>query len=780
MTDLFTERDKKKAKAFVKGANTGIAQILGFPVDMVNMAPLLLNLLPGKQGMQPFSEKPVGGSQTFKDLMAAGNVGTYKDIASIPKDEYGAGIAGMLSAEALTSLIPINQLVKGLPRGSKTVLPQQTATGVDLSRRDLLKKAGAAAVATAVSPSIIKELGDVLPSGATTKAVKAGAKSGIALATSLANKLSDLGFKKDQVFNQRSNRMSNAIETTEALSDYLTRTNKINDEMNAVTVQLNDTVEKLVKGKGYEDFMKMPEEEFVELARLTNKVVHNFRNKKGEIVGSLDPLREPKVQEALDRAITDRGLRPQMAEEFAEEIIGALRLSDDNKGGLPPMDLSGLNLPKMLPQSGRGSSLFPSESKQGRQLLIVSCSENKCPDVGNMKALDRYTGMLFTKMKAEGIPPNVDIAILSAKHGLIRSDTPIEKYDQLMTPEIRDKFINDPEQMKTIRETIAGDYDKVFVTGGKNYRDVIDAAAGDLGYEVIKEKAPGLTQKAVVKKIKEAKGEFSSDYDLIKSYSESYPQFKFDKVYHYHTPVKDPVTNTAQPIDFEKFDMDVIDERVKEYSTSYLDNLGLHVGTKQAAKERFENIQDTGSTISSQGATFPLKADLSRPFENPRDPQGDGVWSEYDLHEWIIDNVVEKDPAVIKAKKGKQFFDYELTPSQVAIRDDIPKDIDPASIKKVSSISGDISDLGREAVKKFRKKLADEGFTSIPYYNDYEDVGSVSHILLIDRPNKESLVSSAIGGQPMKDGGVAGLSDIARDMFKGPKGIGAYQPFMVG
>ena len=68
MTDLFTERDKKKAKAFVKGANTGIAQILGFPVDAVtyaiNMSPLLVNLLPGKQGMKPFSIKnPVGGSQ---------------------------------------------------------------------------------------------------------------------------------------------------------------------------------------------------------------------------------------------------------------------------------------------------------------------------------------------------------------------------------------------------------------------------------------------------------------------------------------------------------------------------------------------------------------------------------------------------------------------------------------------------------------------------------------------------------------------------------------------
>ena len=29
-------------------------------------------------------------------------------------------------------------------------------------------------------------------------------------------------------------------------------------------------------------------------------------------------------------------------------------------------------------------------------------------------------------------------------------------------------------------------------------------------------------------------------------------------------------------------------------------------------------------------------------------------------------------------------------------------------------------------------------------------------------------------------GGIAGLSDQARDMFKGPKGIGAYESFMVG
>ena len=57
---------------------------------------------------------------------------------------------------------------------------------------------------------------------------------------------------------------------------------------------------------------------------------------------------------------------------------------------------------------------------------------------------------------------------------------------------------------------------------------------------------------------------------------------------------------------------------------------------------------------------------------------------------------------------------------------------------------------------------------------------SMSSQPVVSVPQAESLVSSAIGGQPMKDGGVAGLSDIARDMFKGPKGIGAYESFMVG
>jgi hypothetical protein len=726
-------------------------------------------------GLRPFAKaavemNPVTGFQRAGQALKEGDYtesAVETGILALPAGAYA--LRNVIKPSVTAGVDALKEMF--LLGAADDVAKKAPAAKQGLSRREVLTGMGAAALAAPVGKGLV----DLVPPAPVAKVAKVGLKGALGSAAAKAQKLRDLYFGANKVIKEGSSSPTGAVES-------LSQSMKIGEEMDSVTLSMNKDLDKVLKDAG--DFSKFSDDELVAMAEMKLDISHMMRTGKGpdDFVRSGDPLRKEDVSKALDDAIDARGLRKQVRDLGLERMMQSIEAKRSSKpsAGTLDIDLPSDIIPKMLPQSGRGASLFPSEAKQGRQLLIVSCSENKCPDVGNMKALDRYTGMLFTKMKAEGIPPNVDIAILSAKHGLIRSDTPIEKYDQLMTPEIRDKFINDPEQMKTIRETIAGDYDKVFVTGGKTYRDVIDAAAGDLGYEVIKEKAPGLTQKAVVKKIKEAKGEFDSDYDLIKSYSESYPQFKFDKVYHYHSPVKAPGTNTAQPIDFEKFDMDVVDERVKEYSTSYLDNLGLHVGTKQAAKERFENIQDTGATVSSQGATFPLKADLSRPFENPRDPQGDGVWSEYDLHEWIIDNVVEKDPAVIKAKKGKQFFDYELTPSQVAISTDIPKDIDPASIKKVSSISGDISDLGREAVKKFRKKLADEGFTSIPYYNDYEDVGSVSHILLIDRPNKESLVSSAVSGQPMKDGGVAGLSDIARDMFKGPKGIGAYQPFMVG
>jgi len=481
MTDLFTERDKKKAKAFVKGANTGIANLLGFPVDMVNMAPLLVNLLPGKQGMTPFSEKPVGGSQTFKDLMAAGNVGTYKDVQSIPKDEYGAGVAGMLSSEALLSLVPASKLIQQLTKGKKVNLPQPSAGGVDLSRRDLLKKAGAAAVATAVSPSILKEAGDI--AGAAVKTAKVVPKGAIiSRARDLASDLTNTMIKDLFMSRKERKRLGLSEKPDRTISD-------------KKTVELNTLLEDFMKGKTYEDLMKLSKNDKAELYNLKQTSHHSIikrdkstgRDKKLEYGDSAgDPLRSKEYGPLLDKVFKDSGIGV---------FDGKYTNRIPNFGDPPPRNLLadpstfndafGLNMfpsekiiKNMVPQQ---TSLFPNEAKKGRQLLIVSCGDKKCPDVGNMKALDRYLGPIFTSIRKAGVPENVDVAILSAKHGLIRADTPIENYNQLMTKDKVKDFLSNPNEMSKIAETMQG-YDNVLVQGGDNYKNVIKSAAGDIPF----------------------------------------------------------------------------------------------------------------------------------------------------------------------------------------------------------------------------------------------------------------------------------------------------------
>ena len=177
-------------------------------------------------------------------------------------------------------------------------------------------------------------------------------------------------------------------------------------------------------------------------------------------------------------------------------------------------------------------SLFDPAKKAGRKLVIVSCSQKKCPDVGDMKAFDRYTGSVFQSLKKQGVPADVDIAILSAKHGLISRDTPIKKYDLKMSSEIGQKFKNDPTQMNRIINTMTG-YDDVIVQGGPLYKDVIRAAAGKADINLT-EVPPGGgigTQRSdLVKLIKgEDVGKKVSDQDYIDQLKE----MKINPVYSY-------------------------------------------------------------------------------------------------------------------------------------------------------------------------------------------------------------------------------------------------------
>ena len=315
MTDLFTERDKKKAKAFVKGANTGIANLLGFPVDMVNYAPVLLNLLPGKQGMKPFSENPVGGSQMFKDLMAEGNVGTYKDLESIPKDEYAAGVTGMLSSEALLSLVPISQLVKGLPKGSKTIASKQEAPVVDVSKRDFLKKAPLAVAATTMVPPVLKDVGDIISTPGVAKVGKTVLPSSAIIAKSraLASELSD--FMIESLFKK--------TKKAKRLSD---------KQLDLKTAEYNKTLSEFLKGKKYEDLIKLSKNDLADLYNQKNFSAHK---------GAGDPLRSKEYGPLLDKVFKDRGIGLDSQGNYKKLII--------NEGDPPPKNyLEGDNFDELM------------------------------------------------------------------------------------------------------------------------------------------------------------------------------------------------------------------------------------------------------------------------------------------------------------------------------------------------------------------------------------------------------------------------------------------------
>ena len=600
-----------------------------------------------------------------------------------------------------------------------------------VSRRDVLAGMGA----TVLVPPVAKGIVDLIPATGAAKVAKVGLKGPIGSAAAKANRLRDLYFGTEKALK------GNPL-------DQMEQALKQSEEMDAVTLSMNKELSDFLKGKNYDDFMKLKDEELIALGEIQQDITHVMRtgSTSQDIIYSGAPLREKSISEALSKAIEDRGLRDKVTDLSRArmfESLAAKREARKRAGftGESAIDLPGDIIPKMfpsekiikkmLPSEQTTKSIFAPESKRGRQLLIVSCSKDKCPDVGNMKALDRYTGMLFTKMKKAGIPPNVDVAILSAKHGLIRSDTPIENYDQLMTDEVRDSFLKNPDALKTIRDTMAGDYSKVFVTGGKNYKEVIQAAAGDLDFEVISKKAPGLTQQAVVKKVKEA-GDF----------------------FHYTDYTEDQIKN---------FDISFIEK--KNRFGEFKDILGLHVGGRRSAEERGINMEkfNRGYPIYQKkvteedlpGSFYSIELDTSKPYTNPYHKSG--IWTEEGLEDFIVKEIIDNNSEVIRLKTAKN----------------------KAPNSEKLSFNDKIDKAEKEALSTWRKGLASRGFTNVPYINAQEDAGSLSHIMLIDRPKGDKVITSKVTGEPMKDGGVAGLSDIARDMFKGPKGIGTYESFMV-
>ena len=390
-------------------------------------------------------------------------------------------------------------------------------------------------------------------------------------------------------------------------------------------------------------------------------------------------------------------------------------------------DLRSFSLAKAADDIDLGSgSLFAPQSKKGRQLLVLSCSSTKCPDVGDMKAVDRYLGPVFQSLKKQGVPDNVDVAILSAKHGLIRADTKIKDYDQLMDTNRASEFKKSPDQMDRIKNTLDG-YDKVVVQGGKNYKDVIRAASGDAN---VTEIPPG-----------------RGIGDQRRSVRSALAFSKIDTpVYHY----------TLRP-GFTKFD--------KKYQAFY--DFGPHVGsTPKSAEDRFISqvsaVRSKDGEIvfkespfikgdeSYKGGSLTLQADLSKPFLNPKT---DSPFTENEL----IDFKAEAIDKIFKSKGYKDTFTRnDLLLNTIDGAEEGYKDF----FKEINK-----TDDIRELIEKISQDLAKEGFTHVPYINKFEDKGALSYEMLVDRPKGSTKVlqSPSAAKDPdkfddpdfmMEDGGV--------------------------
>lgn len=402
-------------------------------------------------------------------------------------------------------------------------------------------------------------------------------------------------------------------------------------------------------------------------------------------------------------------------------------------------------------------SLFAPEVKKGRKLLIVSCSADKCPDPGDMEAFDRYTGDMFKTIKKQGIPEeNVDLAIMSAKYGLIRRDTKIPHYDVKMNKEIANNLLNDPTQVNRIKNTIEG-YDEVVVEGSNLYKGVIKQAAGDIPLTDFKIDY----EKNLPKGERSNYGSGRQKQSVGKFIRSNTPQ----DVFHY--------TPDAE-LGFTVFDPDK--------ATNALDALGTHVGTAKAASDRYEKTLGKGFALGSlaydkagvpiarttRGGTYPLKADVSKPYTPDKFYEGQvsgigpskEVWGESDIYGHLLDeyNKNRSTRYTMRAMYGDE--------------PDFP-----------------FSDF-RKFIGEFRKKLAEDGFTHLPYYNEVEDYGSISYVMLTDRPKGgKAVLKGKFGKNDPKertnpdimkeDGGVVSLKDRAVNMNRGPQGIEPFIKFMV-
>jgi len=112
-----------------------------------------------------------------------------------------------------------------------------------------------------------------------------------------------------------------------------------------------------------------------------------------------------------------------------------------------------------------------------KHLLIISCSERKNKSRELLPAIERYTGAWYgviNKLKRENkFPSNLDVVIISAKYGFLRSDDMTEYYDLKMNKrraiELNNNIIKEFKKLFEHEH-----YESIFINLGKDYLPAIE------------------------------------------------------------------------------------------------------------------------------------------------------------------------------------------------------------------------------------------------------------------------------------------------------------------
>jgi len=119
-----------------------------------------------------------------------------------------------------------------------------------------------------------------------------------------------------------------------------------------------------------------------------------------------------------------------------------------------------------------------------RTLLVQGCSDAK--NDGPAEAFDLYDGYYYRILKKakreDAFDQSIDVVILSAKYGLLRPDTVIEKYDREMSSERASMFRK--QGLPTDLAYLAGEYDRIVVNLGETYREAIAGFEDDVAVPV--------------------------------------------------------------------------------------------------------------------------------------------------------------------------------------------------------------------------------------------------------------------------------------------------------